>query len=794
MSPAEISFRIRQKIRYKGEIIQGKLRKNPLFQDFYVPRWISDWDLERNPFPFAKLNFFGLSEDRKSLIKEYKTRFPNQYSLSLKRANNLIDGKFNLLGLKTELSNPIQWNRNPETSKEFPLLHHSLINTGNSEPYGDVKFVWELNRHQFFIEVAKAYFLTGDEKYATTIQGWFNSWIKDTPYKLGVNNTSVLEHAVRIFSWIWTYYFTQDSPIWTQEQKKLLAKNLLLQGKLTEENLSYFYSPYNHLIGELAALAFLGVVYQDSPISHTWGEKYWSELEDQIEKQFHKDGFTIEQASYYHHFTWGFYLMVALLRKQNQLPVSQKVYTVLEKAIEFSMGFTRPDGQLPRLGDIDSARSIYFYHPDPMWNLRPFLAIGATLFQRGDLKCIAQENCEEVLWLFGKEGLEIFDNLKPTQPTFTSRPCFDSGYFIMRDSWEKTGNYCCFDCGEIAHGVFKDETPSAAHGHGDILSFELCLAGDPIIIDPGFHTYFGPLEWHRNFRSTRGHNTIEVNHAGQAVHEGRISWSNVSSSKLDQWIGSTNIDLVGGQIDRFAKLGKDLFHRRYVLFRKGFYFLIMDEVNQTSLLANENGKMTAEIESSLHFAPGTLIHREDQLFFNDSLVASLSVPDKSRVVIKTGGKNPDEGWIAPGYGQKMPAPVLRIESKGSIPAHFGMLFPIQMKADQSSIHLRRTTINQKIQCYEVQLCGFQEKIFINPNRELFSPLNSNIKTDALCSLVKKEENQEITYHLLGLTCCKSHGDDSKSFMTPEDFEKGAAGLALKFGASGNSSVKILNRV
>ena len=442
---------------------------------------------------------------------------------------------------------------------------------------------------------------------------------------LGINNTSVLEHAVRIYSWTWAYFFTKESSVWTDERRELLAKGFLLQGLMTEENLSYYYSPYNHLIGELAALAFLGTVYSKSRHTEIWRDRCWQEMEKQLQIQFHPDGFTVEQASYYHHFTVGFYLMGALLRQQNGLSVSSEVFQTMERALEFSMNLTRPDGQLPMLGDIDSARSIYFYRPETMWNLRPFLALGAVLFKRPDMKFVGGESFEEVLWLLGTDGIKTFEELPSEKPSHGSY-CFDqSGYYIMRDGWESKDSYCCFDCGEIAHGVFKDSTPSAAHGHGDILSFELCIDGQPLIIDPGFYTYFGPLEWHRYFRSTRGHSTIEVNNAGQASHESRIAWSNVSSPKLEHWISTDEIDFVSGGIDRFANLNKDVIHRRSIFFWKGSYFLVMDEIT------GEGGNEQFQIESSLHFVPGELSFSANHLHYNKKLISLFALPDKVSV-------------------------------------------------------------------------------------------------------------------------------------------------------------------
>ena len=747
MSNREIRFRLRQKLRVTIEKYQWRVNgKNDLF----LPTFVKNFKLGDNPFPNVDINFFGLAENEEKLSSIFNSLFNKKKIDFFHNVEQLIQNRFNFLGLDFNLSSQINWNANPQTGIEYSHSYFTLIDSYNTNRYGDVKYVWELNRHQYLIELGKAYYLTREERYAEKIWNLLNSWINSNPYKIGINYTSALEHAVRIFAWIWTYFFTQQSLIWTHERKELFAKYLLLQGFFIEENLSYYYSPYNHLVGELAALSFIGTVYSNIPKMKIWQEKYWNELEQQLDLQFHSDGFTVEQASYYHHFTLGFFLMIAILRKQNNLPVSENVWGKLEMAVEFSMYLTRPDGRLPMIGDIDNARSIYFYRPQDLWNLHYFLSIGAVLFDRGDFKLVSGKNSEEVLWLFGESGIKKYHELDESEPQYQSHAFDESSYYIMRDDWDNGNNYCCFDCGEIAHGVFKDETPSAAHGHADILSFELFLNGSPVIIDPGFNTYFGPVEWHRYFRSTRGHNTIEVNGSGQAHHEGRLGWSNVSSPKFDFWISRPELDFVSGAIDRFAKLHKGIFHRRSILFRKGMYFLIIDQID--GIRSGES----INIESSFHFSPGKLVYEGNQLKYNDQVISLLSLPKNVSIQIECGGNNPDQGWIAKGCGYKEPAPVFRISARQSLPVYFGMVFPIGHKINEScQLNLER--INESMICCNMQITGINEKIYLNPSAEKYSIFS--LETDAFCTVCGEENGRENEIYFIKVNHFESADSD-----------------------------------
>src|SRR6185437_2162451 len=73
----------------------------------------------------------------------------------------------------------------------------------------------------------------------------------------------------------------------------------------------------------------------------------------------------------------------------------------------------------------------------------------------------------------------------------------DSGYFGMRDQ----RIYFVADCGRIA----PDDLP--AHGHGDVLSFELSVAGERIIVDQGVYEYVAG-ERRQLARAAASHNTL----------------------------------------------------------------------------------------------------------------------------------------------------------------------------------------------------------------------------------------------------------------------------------------------
>ncbi len=96
------------------------------------------------------------------------------------------------------------------------------------------------------------------------------------------------------------------------------------------------------------------------------------------------------------------------------------------------------------------------------------------------------------------ECLDVYRCL--TQQEAAPAPVFaypEAGYFGRREG----GDYFIADCGRIG----PDALP--AHAHGDVLSFELSVGGERIIVDPGVYEYFDGAKRHES-RAASSHNTL----------------------------------------------------------------------------------------------------------------------------------------------------------------------------------------------------------------------------------------------------------------------------------------------
>ena len=70
---------------------------------------------------------------------------------------------------------------------------------------GNIKYLWEANRHLHLLTLAQAHALTGDARYALGIRAQIDSWIEQCPVGRGPNWVSALELGIRLINWSITW-------------------------------------------------------------------------------------------------------------------------------------------------------------------------------------------------------------------------------------------------------------------------------------------------------------------------------------------------------------------------------------------------------------------------------------------------------------------------------------------------------------------------------------------------------------------------------------------------------------
>jgi hypothetical protein len=434
-----------------------------------------------------------------------------------------------------------------------------------------------------------------------------------------------------------------------------MLKYLYLNGRHLETYLSTYFSPNTHLTGEALGLYFLGAFLPELKDAQRWKERGYQILLNALDFQIRVDGVYCEQSSHYHRYTTDFYHNLLILRQLEGAPVEKKHLEKLNQLFEFLLFITKPDGETSLFGDDDGGR-LYFLDEKAITDFRPTLALGATLFDRGDFKFVAREASAELLWLLGVEGLQRFDQLKAFEPKETSKAFETSGFYAIRDSWNSNANFLLIDCGQ--HGFLN-----CGHAHADALSFVLSFEGEPIFVDSGTYNYTSDLEARQHFRSTSAHNCLTVNGESSSIPSGAFSWKTIAEAELLEWRENENGVCFRGTHDGFERFGVD--YERQVLLKNNSVIL-KDSIKSVELNSYElnfilSPQREAEIKSDsvVIFDKG---NRKQPLLTIYTQIITGNIGAKGAWTI-------ENCWISPRYGAK-------IESKK-------LVFTVKIKGDFS---------------------------------------------------------------------------------------------------------------
>ena len=364
----------------------------------------------------AGVSFFPGVDDLEYAQRLFTQMYGDEGVAARRHADAALRHEFEFFGERFVCGAIIDWNADPQSGRQWPRAYHRdvLVHDGDTG-CGDVKYVWELNRQQFLIDLGKAQYLFADDAAAGELLRLVEDWRKHNPYGSGVSWACALEPAFRVWSWLWAYAFALRSGGLAPQQHLEWLAGFHDHGHFLFRHLEHYTSPYNHLIGEASALYALGVLFPEFREARAWRRRGKEVLESALPEQFHADGGSVEQSTFYHHATLGFYILAALLGRRNGEELSPPVWAAIERGIEFSMLMQQPDGTLPRIGGADDGKPIRLEHL-PFWDFRPYQAIGAVVFDRADFKYTAQRFHEDAFWLLGAKGLERFNALPSHVP------------------------------------------------------------------------------------------------------------------------------------------------------------------------------------------------------------------------------------------------------------------------------------------------------------------------------------------------------------------------------------------
>jgi len=604
--------------------------------------------------------FFFDPNDKEKIVEIIKIEYPTSIKETINDADEICEHIFDLLGSgKTKLGREIDWHLDFKSGfrwnpKEYYVKTEKPVDCYLKKGiYADVNVPWKLSRCQHFIALGKAYWYTGNEKYAKEFVNQIESWISRNSVEFGVNWASIMDVAIRALNWIWSYYFFCNSKTLTKEFKIKFFKSLFLHGRHIINNLEWgWLIRSNHYLLDIGGLIYLGTFFPECKDTKKWLKKGLSALKEDMELQVHPDGVDFEASIGYHRLITELFLSSVLLCKINNITIPDEVLARLKNMIDFTMYYTKPDGMCPVIGDADDGR-LHILADNSINDHRYLLSAGAVLFNESDFKSPYPVFNEEAFWLLGIEGLSKFEKMPDKKFKLTSKAFREGGYYIMRND----DLYMIVRCGDIG---LKG---CSGHGHCDCLSFELFAHDKAFIIDPGAYVYTADKDMRNLFRSTKYHNTIVVDDEEMNRFDEDLLFSMQFDAvpKINKWEVTKKYDFFDGEHSGYERLPNPVTHRRQIYFNKEEeYWVIRD------LLTGEG---VHKFDLYFHFAP-MKIEKDSK----DQLTVRTKVGESNISLIPLEMKNLNmeiqKGWMSYSYGRKVEAPIVKYTKTTQVPTEF----------------------------------------------------------------------------------------------------------------------------
>jgi hypothetical protein len=561
-------------------------------------------------------------------------------------AQRIAEGWLDVFALRgIQLGSPPRWNRDPKTGVEAPLGFGKQLDYREPDVVGDIKYLWEPNRHQHLVTLAQGYALTRRPAYFDAIVEHLDSWFLTCPYGYGPNWASSLEVALRLINW---------SAVWQLLGRELLQKHpdfrdrwlksIYQHAQFIRGWLSLHSSANNHLIGEAAGLFIAGLAWPHWRAARGWVAIGKQILEREALAQNAPDGVNREQAVWYQQFVLDLLATALLAGKANGNWFSADYESRIEAMMDFLASIMDAGGNVPMIGDADDGRVLNLsFRACPY---RSLLALGAVLFRRGDFKLKARALDDRARWLLGPAADAEFERLDAEKTRLPLRQAFpEGGYFVLGCEFDTPGEIrLVADAGPLGYGSI------AAHGHADALAFTLSAGGKELLIDPGTYAYHTQERWRQYFRGTSAHNTVRIDGLDQSVSGGKFMWLRKARSGCSLWLSSTDQDSFEGWHDGYMRLDDPVKHRRLIQLNKKARRVLIEDTLETGDEHDVELFFHCSEHCRVDAVPGGYVVAQDGV----SMRILLPQAENAASALHHGSLAPISGWVSRAFDRREP--------------------------------------------------------------------------------------------------------------------------------------------
>lgn len=640
-------YRGKYALRQKLGLVERKLPAQNWSQQ-PLSQFLTDPSLAKHPKQYAdyrreKMPAFFFHPNDQATYRPLFAQWDDPILINpILTANALIAGTLSYFSQPPmPIETPPQWHRHPLTGQKLPSDRHwSRL---SEFAYGDIKWVWELNRFGFTYDLVRAYWRTGEEGYPALFWQLVEDWREQNPPQQGANWKCGQETSLRVMAWLFGLYGFAHSATTTPERMTYMAQMVAVSGQRIEENIEYAISQQNnHGISEGMGLLTIGLLFPEFLAATRWQRRGQEVLEQLGRELISADGAFSQHSFNYqrlmlHCYSWS--IRLAALHGQ---PFSQLLLERIGAASHFLYQLQEEQsGEMPRYGQNDGA-FVLPWDNSPYENYRSVVQL-AGYVSKGQRTYGSGVWDEGLLWLGGVEALDA-----PFSP-------------LVRRSWQAPiGGYQTVR-GEKSWLFVRCGSLSYRPGQADMLHLDLWWRGQNVAIDAGTFSYNAAPPWNNPLAATRYHNTVTVDGQEQMERAGRFLWfpwvqgvvesHHPSPEQPTYWQGSHN--------------GYDYLHvcyQRGILRLDAESWLIQDRLTSAKVHSYRLHWLLADFPHHWQPENGQLLLQTPH---GDYYVTILSYhwraekaewqPIKGQLSLVRGDAQSPRGWYAPRYSYRQPA-------------------------------------------------------------------------------------------------------------------------------------------
>lgn len=536
--------------------------------------------------PNAKRKNYKFLTQSEKILPNYKWK-----EITDSNKKELLNGKIPLFGSEWFWKNSEslkKWHQAPENDNVWPDKFFNSIQFRQGNSTGDIRIAWEASRLQHLIALALIVQGSHNSKETTTARDLYCddilSWYQQNPIYNGIHYVSSMECALRIISLSISYDLIRSDLGDKREEVSFLVGKLITEhADFIIKRMSFHSSAGNHILAESAGLIFAGLLFSEHPSSQNWLSKGMKIFEYEIDRQINHSGYGLEGASTYLIQIIEYALLCDSLFKAYKIDTPPKMLKALRRGLEEVRAIHEKLGFMPVVGDSDSSFAVSYLFDELFDNERRssghevnthLLAIGTT------------SNPLSLVFYNGPLGME----------------------------------------------------PLFGHGHAHALSIQLYFNGKPILSDPGTYSYTGYPSWRDYFRSTKAHNTVNVNNSDQAQQELIFMWS--KPYQCENLVFEKHEDCYICIAQHNGYFDQGVMHKRMLIFSpsKGLYvkdFLIS----------------SCEYEAELCWNVNLLIDNQ-KIFDKRGSILEFEISNSNNIAADSKPFSIESGWYSPCYNKK----------------------------------------------------------------------------------------------------------------------------------------------